>query len=890
MLEEDFVSNKFPYLIASTYWNMANELEPLKKINCLCSAFDTLLRHLAIIMLSDYRQRPKKFLPPQVSRRIVECLHRPSLGQWNQILREMCTEYKERDEQPFAPEIRPFFAVSQKNLDKMIDYRNEWKRRIEPSSPSEVECKDKFREYNSTFDEILAELEFLSRYQLFVARQMTCDAEKFTITIGRYIGKHTQPQQIQIESRRYFICERPLLIRMNQDEEDEALNLYPLLIWDVPQGVKTHNQIFMYQSTYGSDEHPGHEFVNYGGTDVPPLKTKEYAQDFKRLYQDLMKVDEVMPDSKSPQPEKAPEPSDLDPIEQKPPSRQPEPEQLTLPQKKDDVREVSLNDDVDKVKEDLLDLSKSGDYEEIYRILGFDSESVTSRSARHEIEYHVEAGYPLLYIVSWEEERVLEALGRIAKDKGMTLCEWSITSGLKQVGQGSVELPGSEPSDVINWVLTYKEPVLLVLKDFHYFIDDSLTIRQLRDAVNFFRKQKEEVLGQDDAEFHKAIVFLSPTLAFPDSLEKDLQIFAYPWPEEEELGALLNRIIERNKLKDSLPLEQRDQLAYAALGLTLQEAEVAYNKAILKGNGTLRADAVRVIIEEKAQLIRKLGLLEFFNPKETFADVGGLDVLKEWLRVRRDYMSDKASYFGLSLLKGLLLIGIPGCGKSLCAKAIAAEWNRPLLRMDIGWLFSGLMGASEENMRQALNIAEVLAPCILWIDEVEKGFAGYANTQGSGVTARIFGTLLTWFQENELPVFVVATANQIGLLPPEFTRKGRFDEIFFIDLPSLHERERIFEIHLKKHQREANQIQLDALPVKVFAEKTEGFTGAEIEQVIVSALYDAFDANRKLMPEDIYGNISLTIPLSVTMKEKVKALRNWADRVRPASTTTLKGD
>ncbi len=897
MLEKDLVSDKFPYLVASTYWNMINELDPLKKVKCLFTAFDTLLRNLAIIMISDYRRQPKEFLSSQVGKGIVELLRRPSLGEWNQILRELCVEYNTHDKQPFVPEICPFFNSSRGNLDNMVEHRNQWVRRIEPGDPPENECNEKFKEYNDTFDKILAELEFLSRYQLFIAREMSLyDEDKFTITIWRYVGKHVQPQKLRISSRRYFRSDRPLLIRVDRDihdVEDEALSLYPLLIWDVPQDSKGHRQIFMYQSIYGSDKHPGYEFVNYGGTDVPPLKTKDYARDFEELYRDLMKTEEVIPEPELPQPVKDPGLSELDQIEQKPRSRRTRLLQPTPPQTDSDVtqREVNLNDDIEKVREDLFDLSKAGNFEEIFRILGFDSESVTSRNARHEIENHVEAGYPLLYILSWEEKRVLDVLERIAEVKGMKFYEWSITEGLKQAGQRKVELPGSEPSDVINWVLRYTEPALLVLKDFHYFIDDALIVRQLRDVVTFFRKQREEeVLSQDkglassDAEFHKAIVFLSPTLTFPDSLEKDLHILAYPWPEEEELGALLNRIIERNKVRDSLSLEQKDQLAYAALGLTLQEAEVVYHKVILKGNKTLQTDAVRVIVEEKAQLIRKLGLLEFFEPKETFADIGGLDVLKEWLRARRDYMSERASYFGLSFLKGLLLTGMPGCGKSLCAKAIAAEWNKPLLRMDIGRLFSGLLGASEENMRQALSIAEALAPCILWIDEVEKGFAGYSNTRGSGVTARIFGTLLTWFQENEAPVFVVATANQIGLLPPEFTRKGRFDEIFFLDLPSLHEREKIFEIHLRKHQTKANKIQVDALPVKIFAEKTEGYTGAEIEQVIVSALYDAFDANRKLMPEDIEQNIALTIPLSTTMKEKVTAIRNWAKFARSAST------
>jgi len=318
----------------------------------------------------------------------------------------------------------------------------------------------------------------------------------------------------------------------------------------------------------------------------------------------------------------------------------------------------------------------------------------------------------------------------------------------------------------------------------------------------------------------------------------------------------------------------------AALGLTRFEAENAFARVIVTDK-KLDINDIDAILEEKKQAIRKSRLLEYYESKEQFNNVGGLDCLKDWLSKRGVAFTQKAQEFGLPQPKGILLIGVQGCGKSLTAKAVASLWKLPLLRLDIGTVFSGIVGSSEENMRRAIKTAETLAPIILWIDEIEKGLSGVQSSTFSdaGTSARVFSTFITWLQEKTAPVFVIATANNIQLLPPELLRKGRFDEIFFVDLPSLQERKEIFHIHLKKRKRESEKFDLELLP-----RESEGFSGAEIEQVIISSMYDAFLENRDINTSDILKNIKQSVPLSITMKENIEETRNWARyRTRCAS-------
>jgi SpoVK/Ycf46/Vps4 family AAA+-type ATPase len=318
----------------------------------------------------------------------------------------------------------------------------------------------------------------------------------------------------------------------------------------------------------------------------------------------------------------------------------------------------------------------------------------------------------------------------------------------------------------------------------------------------------------------------------------------------------------------------------AAQGLTLSEAENAFAKAIAN-DGVLDKDDIQLVLEEKRQVIRKSGLLEFISRDDELGHVGGLDELKAWLTGRSAAFGEPARKFGLPAPKGLLLLGVQGCGKSLTSKAIASQWALPLLRLDLGRIFSSLIGSSEENLRRAIRVAESVAPAVLWIDEIEKGLAGSAGSAvtDSGVSARVFGYLLTWLQEKTAPVFVVATANRIDALPPELLRKGRFDDIFFIDLPSVAERREIFHIHLQRRRREPAHYDLDAL-----AQSSEGFSGSEIEQCVIAALYYAFGEGCELSQAHLLKAAQEAFPISATMGEEIARLREWSKtRTRPAS-------
>ena len=315
----------------------------------------------------------------------------------------------------------------------------------------------------------------------------------------------------------------------------------------------------------------------------------------------------------------------------------------------------------------------------------------------------------------------------------------------------------------------------------------------------------------------------------------------------------------------------------AAMGLTASEAENVFAKSLVeKGDFDLK-----IILSEKEQIIRKSGVLEYYHANENMKEVGGLEELKKWLEKRGKAFTSQARDFGLPEPRGILLLGIPGCGKSLTAKAISSMWQLPLLKLDVGKVFSSFVGSSEENVRRAIATAESIAPSILWLDEIEKGFSGLGSSgqTDGGTTARVFGTFLTWLQEKKTPVFVVATSNNVSQMPPELLRKGRFDEIFYVDLPSKEERKAIFKIHLEKRKRNATAFNLDAL-----AGLTAGYSGSEIEEVIVSALYDAFDSGAELQQQHLESVITTLIPLSKTMEEQIKSIRDWAKlRARRAS-------
>jgi SpoVK/Ycf46/Vps4 family AAA+-type ATPase len=349
-------------------------------------------------------------------------------------------------------------------------------------------------------------------------------------------------------------------------------------------------------------------------------------------------------------------------------------------------------------------------------------------------------------------------------------------------------------------------------------------------------------------------------------------------------------MIEANKrgsrIHIDLTPEDEERLAKAALGLTLHEAENAFARAMVN-DGKLNPRDVEVILEEKRQIIKKSEILEFVKTDLKIEDVGGLENLKRWLLKRNKSWLDAAARYGLPAPKGVLITGVPGCGKSLIAKAVSAMWQLPLLRLDLGKIFSGIVGSSEENMRKAIKTVEAVSPSILWIDEIEKGFSGMNHGGDSGTSNRIFGTFLTWMQEKTKPVFVIATANNIQYLPPEMLRKGRFDEIFFVDMPTKKERKEIFRLHINKRLKDPEVIgnfELNDAILDHLAELTEGFVGAEVEQVVISALFEAFSEDRSIRLEDFEKSIRTTVPLAVTQAEQIQRIREWAN-VRAVAAT-----
>lgn len=491
-----------------------------------------------------------------------------------------------------------------------------------------------------------------------------------------------------------------------------------------------------------------------------------------------------------------------------------------------------------------------------------------SNRVEQELETLIRARYPLLYIVSWEEKRVEDALRSICTSRGKRMFTWTVTQGLVQSPTARDKQTRS-PMAALDFIETSTEPAVFLLKDFHSFISDTEVTRRLRD-LNIALKTT-----------YTTLVILAPMLKLPPELEKDVTVIDYQLPSLEDLDRLLENIIQSVKhnpqIDTKLAVDEREHLLEAALGLTANEAENVFARSLVER----RKFDVQIILTEKEQIIRKSGMLEYYRVQEGMENVGGLDSLKDWMGKRTQAFGQRAREFGLPAPKGILLLGVQGCGKSLCSKAIASQWRLPLLRLDVGRIFGGIVGQSEDNMRRAIRTSESIAPCILWLDELEKGFSG---TQSSGIsdggtTARVFASFITWLQEKTAPVFVVATANRIEDLPPELLRKGRFDEIFFVDLPGAAERKDIFRIHLQKRKRDPALFDLDKL-----AAVSTGFSGAEIEQCIVGAMYDAFDEAREVTNDDVVKNVELSIPLSRTMEEQIEELREWArTRARPAS-------
>ncbi len=490
----------------------------------------------------------------------------------------------------------------------------------------------------------------------------------------------------------------------------------------------------------------------------------------------------------------------------------------------------------------------------------------------------VRARYPLIWLVSWEETRLDGILEQLAQTHAKRLYTWSVVQGLRRIEGARATEPiagAKEPPQVLAQVGKLGEPALVVLKDFHPYLQDPAVVRALRELSAALKST------------YTTVILLSPTLQLPLELEKDVTVLDVPLPAFHDLAQLLSEIVgvvrRQGRAKVELTRDQAEELIKAALGLTLGEAENAFAKAIATDD-RLDENDLKLILEEKRQVIRKSGLLEYYPTDAKLTEVGGLENLKEWMRSRSGAFGERARRFGLPEPKGLLLAGVQGCGKTLTAKAVAAEWRLPLLRLDMGRIFSGLIGSSEENLRKAIRVAESIAPVVLWVDEIEKGLSGVESSGASdaGVTARVFGGFLTWMQEKSAPVFVVATANRVQSLPPELLRKGRFDELFFIDLPTEKEREEILAIHLRQRGRDPAPFDVPHL-----ADLAANFSGAEIEQGIIAALYHAFGEGRDLERGHLERAFKETVPLATTMAEEIAELRSWAaNRTRPASRRT----
>ncbi len=510
-----------------------------------------------------------------------------------------------------------------------------------------------------------------------------------------------------------------------------------------------------------------------------------------------------------------------------------------------------------------------------------------------ELHYLIRAQYKLVYVVSAEEERVEKWLRDLAVLDSPQLRErWDVTAWQPRqlikwsCSQGfrcdTADVPGDirDPIRALDWISNnLTRDAVVVLRDFHPFFNDPMVARRVRDLPHTFA----------DSPCKRTVVFLSPLVKIPMELEKDAVVVDFDLPDRATMEDIVREMafngaksqrFGKNFAKVLESPELQREIAEGALGLTEQEARQVFAKTTVRDKGF----HLKTILQEKKHIIRKSGILEFYETALGMESVGGLVHMKEWLNKRRHAFSPVAQEFGLPAPKGILLLGVPGCGKSLSAKAISQAWQMPLLRLDVGKVFGSLVGSSEENMRRAIKTAEAVAPAILWLDELEKGFSGTKSSGSSdgGTTARVFATFLTWLQEKTSPVFVIATANDVSMLPPELLRKGRFDEIFFVDLPNRSEREEILAIQLKKRHRVAGQFDMKRL-----VDVTAGFSGSELEEAVVGALYDTFDEGQGQL--DITTDRLVTacrevIPLSQTMRERLAEMREWSkSRARRAS-------
>ncbi|XWK91069.1 MAG: AAA family ATPase [Phormidium sp.] len=476
-----------------------------------------------------------------------------------------------------------------------------------------------------------------------------------------------------------------------------------------------------------------------------------------------------------------------------------------------------------------------------------------------EFELLLRARYPLIYIPTCEEERVESTIANIAKNQGNRgVYIWDFVDGY-QGNPNDAGFGKRNPLQALEFVekLSASAAAIFILRDFHRFLEDVAVARKLKNLARLLKSQP------------KNIVILSPRLAVPEELSEVLTVLEFQLPTAPDIKTEVERLL--GATGQSLEGRVLDQIVRSCQGLSLERIRRVLARAIAT-HGELRPEDVDLVLEEKRQTIRQTQILEFYPATENISDVGGLDNLKEWLLRRGGAFSERARQYGLPHPRGLLLVGIQGTGKSLMAKAIAHHWHLPLLRLDVGRLFGGLVGESESRTRQMIQLAEALAPCVLWIDEIDKAFSGMDGKGDAGTSNRVFGTFITWLAEKTSPVFVVATANNIQTLPAEMLRKGRFDEIFFVGLPTQEERRAIFGVHLTRlRPHNLNSYDLDRL-----AYETPDFSGAEIEQALTEAMHLGFSQNRDFNTDDVLEAASQIVPLARTAQEQIEFLQDWA--------------
>ena len=478
--------------------------------------------------------------------------------------------------------------------------------------------------------------------------------------------------------------------------------------------------------------------------------------------------------------------------------------------------------------------------------------------------------FSMMFLSTWEEERWEAELAALATEMDRGLVTWTVTRGAQPslIGNASSMIDAAE---FLRHVPDFPHQQMFLLKDFRPYLSDPQIVRQLRDLVPVL------------IEHNKTLLFMGPETDIPLELLKDALRFELPLPGLDELHTELKGVLAADNAHRPAPLtvtsEQEERLVRTMLGLTAAQARKSFQRAFL-GRNEIDEEIFAQLIGEKKVMVQGSEMLEFQELTEGVKDIGGLDALKDWVAKRSLAFSETARKKGIPAPKGVLLLGVQGCGKSLTARAIARMLAFPLVRLDVATLLSGDKGQSEKNMRDVLGLMEMIAPAVLWLDEIEKGFAGANGEAGSDSTmVRIMGRFLTWMQENPAPVFVVATANSVTGLPPEMLRRGRFDELFFVDLPNYHERKQILEIHLGKRRFDPA-----AFDVAKLAERSEGYSGAELEQVVLAAMVETYGSAVGITQVALEKAREETVPLSVTMEEKIFQLREWAKgRCRPAT-------